>query len=439
MSTTIFTNRSAAAALTAIRQTFAIRREERWPATLVLMAVVALQALMTGKFCALLAHPTHEAWLRFMRNYHMSGYDPITYSVVMDWHMGYDVLRHPLLAFMMWPLAAVDRLAVWLTGCDITVWIVAMLLTFCAFYAFMFLYRTLHDGIGVSSRVAWLLTFMFMGFGHVAVATVVADHFCLSMFMLLLTIYRAAVKIREGRRFGVGETITLFVATAGITLSNGIPVLMAVTVTNGIAALKPRFLYGAMMLPAVAMLVVGLALAAHGGESNDMVSQPVAQQMKWTRSEVDKGDVFIENVFGESLQLHRRHVLGDVLSGRPVIVRYTCGWQYAVEAFLLLTFLIGMAMGLRDKIGIIAATIFLYNMALHLALGFAVDEIHIMAAHWTFTVPLAMAWVFKRPAVGRGWRGVRIVAITAVTMVTIYLWAYHGWLLFRYLTWPLCK
>ena len=98
-----------------------------------------------------------------------------------------------------------------------------------------------------------------------------------------------------------------------------------------------------------------------------------------------------------------------------------------------------MAMGLRDKIGIIAATIFLYNMALHLALGFAVDEIHIMAAHWTFTVPLAMAWVFKRPAVGRGWRGVRVVAITAVTMVTIYLWAYHGWLLFRYLTWPLCK
>ena len=73
MSTTIFTNRSAAAALTAIRQTFAIRREECWPATLVLMAVVALQALMTGKFCALLAHPTHEAWLRFMRNYHKIG------------------------------------------------------------------------------------------------------------------------------------------------------------------------------------------------------------------------------------------------------------------------------------------------------------------------------------------------------------------------------
>lgn len=424
---------------TRLRGVLAIRREERWGAAVVLMAVASLQMLMTGKFGALLGHPTHAAWLRFMRNYRMSGYDPITYSVVIDWHTGYDQLRHPLLAYLMWPLSAIDRLAVWATGCDVAVWLVALLLTFCATYAFLFLYRTLREGVALGRGAAWLLTALFMGFGHVAVATVVADHFCLSMFMLMLTLWLSSVRLREGRRFTAAEAVALFALTSGITLSNGISVLLAVLVVNGRAALKPRFLFGAMALPAVAMLALGLWLSAPKTAAADAAASSVEQQMKWTRTDVSKADIAMENVMGESLQLHRSHVLGDVLSGRPVIVRYTSAWQYAVETLLVLLFAAGLALGLRHRLGVIVLAVFAYNMLLHLGLGFAADEVHITAAHWAMALPLSVGWVVKALAAQRRTR-VALWAVAALLMaVTIYLWTYHGYLLHRYLTWPLCS
>ena len=116
---------------------FVIKKEERAVAAAILLIIIGLQTLMVSKFCVLLSDPSHEAWMRFMRNYHMSGFDPISYTVLRHWTMGYDVLRHPLLAFMMWPLSMLNMLLRSLTGADCAVPVMALLLTFCAFWSFM--------------------------------------------------------------------------------------------------------------------------------------------------------------------------------------------------------------------------------------------------------------------------------------------------------------
>ena len=81
---------------------FRIRREERWLALVVLVALLALNALVLCKYYDLFTPITRWYWPLFIHNFHISGFDPITYSVVSDWLAGYNVYRHPLLAFYMY-------------------------------------------------------------------------------------------------------------------------------------------------------------------------------------------------------------------------------------------------------------------------------------------------------------------------------------------------
>ena len=139
----------------------------------------------------------------------MSGYDPITYSVVTDWNIGYNILRHPLLPYMMLPFYLLNQLLWWITGANCVQLIVGSILFFCSFYSFIFLYRILHNIIGSKHVDSIILTLLFFGFGHVLVAIIVPDHFCLSLFLILLTVYLSGEKVKEQQTFTNKEIIIL--------------------------------------------------------------------------------------------------------------------------------------------------------------------------------------------------------------------------------------
>lgn len=429
--------------LRTLRSLFTLRRDERWLALVILLPLVALQALMLYKFSGLFAHPTDASWGQFMRNFRMSGFDPTTYAVVLHWYQGYDILRHPLLAFFVWPLSVLNMGLSAIVGTNCVQVVVGVVLIASAFYALLWLWRTLRFVVGVGRCTAWLLTLLFMGFGMIVVAMCVPDHFCLSLPLLSLTLYVSGMKMKRGTRYSAWQAIVLFALTAGVTLSNGIVVLLAVALTNGRAAFRPRFFFGTLVLPALLMLAVGMGERMLQ-QSKASISAPVAQQMKWTRQDVSRVDVLVENFLGESLQLHRRHILGDVLSGRPIIVRYSWAAQYVAEAVIVLLALVGAWMGRRQRFQWLLLGVLGFNVLLHMVLGFAIDEVHIMAAHWALVLPLSMGWLLRsdlwqgseegcRPAARWGFK-----ALVGVVLVLVaYLWMYHGTLLYRYLTWPL--
>lgn len=429
--------------LRTLRSLFTLRRDERWLALVLLVPLVALQALMLYKFSCLFAHPTDASWVQFMRNFRMSGFDPTTYAVVLHWYQGYDILRHPLLALFVWPLSMLNAGLSALMGTNCVQLVVGVVLIASAFYALLWLWRTLRFVVGVGRCTAWLLTLLFMGFGMIVVAMCVPDHFCLSLPLLSLTLYVSGMKLKRGTRYSAWQAIVLFVLTAGVTLSNGIVVLLAVALTNGRAAFRPRFFLGALVLPALLMLAVGMGERMLQ-QSKASISAPVAQQMKWTRQDVSRADVLVENFLGESLQLHRRYILGDVLSGRPIIVRYSWAAQYVAEAVIVLLALAGAWVGRRQRFQWLLMAVLGFNVLLHMVLGFAIDEVHIMAAHWALVLPLLMGWLLRADLWQGSQEGCRPAprwafgALVGVVLVLVaYLWMYHGTLLYRYLTWPL--
>lgn len=410
-----------------------IQRQERLPMVLFLVVLLFFQYLIISKFWCLFANYTDDSFCVFMRNFHMSGFDPITYDVVTQWHEGYDILRHPLLALMMYPLYLVNQMLWALTGANCVQLVVGVVLVFCSVYSLLFVHRTLTEVIGIGSNQATLLSLMLEGFAYVLISMIVPDHFCLSFLCLTMATYMSGVKMKNNERFTLPEAVGLFTVTAGITLSNGAIVLGMIALTNGLSLLSQRRLVGSLVVVLLLMMVMVKMQKMFTPEKH-VGQNLVEQQFNWTRQGVDKMSVVQANFFGESLQLHRKHILGDVLRGRPVVVDYSWPVQNAVTIVIEVLLVGGLICGIRKRFAWLLIGVISFNLLLHIVLAFAIDEVYIMAAHWAFVLPLAMAFLLTKG--NRWWQGAVMLLVLALT---IYLYIYHGFLLHRYLTWPLVK
>ena len=121
---------------------FKIKPEERLQALTALILILLLNVLFISRMHDLFMQPGFGAyWKTFERELHLSGYDPLTYLGVTDWDVVYQVYRHPLLSFLIWPLYMLNEGLTWLFGVNCVQYIVALPLIVCSFYSYIFLYR----------------------------------------------------------------------------------------------------------------------------------------------------------------------------------------------------------------------------------------------------------------------------------------------------------
>lgn len=466
---------------------FKIKREERWPSCLALLYVVLWNSLViykyADKFFAL-----NDNYRKLFIQFHVSGFDPISYMVISNWDTSYNIYRHPLLAFFMFIPNQVNQVLMELTGINWATVIMGLILTFCAFYSFVFLTRIFHDIIGTSRVDSWLLGALTFSFGYVIVGISVPDHFCLSMFMLILVLYLSGMHLSKRRSFTTWQTIVLFFLTAGISLNNGIKVFLSNLFVNGKRFWRPANLIFTIIVPS-ALIWVGARLEWQHFEKpkylervekraeitekrhkkiaaavkdtirlrdtaaiNACVNKAIAisdsakmkrQQKKtvyahqgkpinktefgqWTDISTPRWESMVENIFGEPIQLHDEHLLGDVLRNRPVIVKYKRVINYIVEGIIALLFVAGVWFGRKSRFLWLALSFFGFDLVIHFVLGFGLNEAYIMSPHWLFILTIAMAYLLLHNP--RRWlRGL-------VTITTLYLIIYNGWLYISYLT-----
>lgn len=489
-----------------IKDIFGIRREERCLALVLLAIIVALNVLVICKYYYLFTPLSDNYWKLFINNFHISGFDPITLSVVSNWHSGYTVFRHPLLAFFMYVPYLINQALMWLTGINCAVFIVATIQVVCAFYSGIFSYRIFRQVVQCSRAQSTLLAFFFFSLAFVLVTSIVPDHFVISMMLLLLTLWVTGRKMLSGRPMTKWQTFVLFVLTAGTSLNNGAKTFLAALFANGKRFFRPAFLFLAVALPAALVWETGqvayhklvwpgemarkkaraeraeaqkkraqeaqlaqakkdtlqadsfLALAASHRISADSarvlritadsirqgkhhkaapakkrcskLGVPIAKEgyMSWTDISTSRLWSIIENLFGESIQLHRDHLLEDEFRSRPMIIHYRSPLSYVVEALVVALFVIGIWCGRRSKFMWLCFSFFALDMALHIGLGFGINEVYIMSAHWIYVIPIAAAFALKSAMQRWGSK-----AFFALTLLTIYLWVYNVSLIVTYL------
>ena len=456
---------------------FKIKPEERIQSLVALMVIVLLNALFIYRMHDLFMQEGFGPyWKVFEHELHLSGYDPLTYLGVTDWDVVYQVYRHPLLSFMIWPLYLLNEGLTWLFGVNCVQYLVAFLLTVCSYYSYIFLYRIHREVIALDCRDATLLTAFYFSFAYILMSVIVPDHLTISMFLLLITLYISGVCIQKGREFRWWQSAIFFYVTAGVTLSNGIKVFLSGFFVNLKDFFRPKYLLLAVVLPTVFLWGTAVweyrtyvlpkekaraemktrqeealkkQVAAMSPEDRktfeakqarrelrlklqkEKAGQPMEDHgfLKWTDISTSRWQSVYENLFGESLQFHRQHFLEDTLVGRPVFVRYDTMFNYIIEALILLLALAGIWTGRRRRFLWLCLSCFGVDMFIHLILGFGLNEIFIMAPHFMFVLPIATAYLFKSVR----WQWLRL----AVVFLTIYLLVYNGYLLTDFLLTPI--
>ncbi len=479
------------------RSLFRIKREERCLASFLLVVFLALDALVVCKYYDVFTPQTRFYWHLFISKFHVSGFDPITYSVVSNWTAGYNVYRHPLLAFFMYVPYLINQGLMCITGINCAIFIVSAIQTFCAFYGAIFLYRIFREIVGVSRTDSSLLTVFFFGFAFVMLSAMVPDHFIISMMLLLLALYVSGKLIQKRRRLTIWQSALYFFLTAGTSLNNGLKIYLSMLFVNGKRIFRPKYLFFAILLPTA--LTWGAArmsydhivwprdvaakaarakakaakqkkqeeeklrkqhddsvriasftayqldsLSADSARRDSIAKakpKPVRRRkngkpisngefLSWTDITTSRTESVVENLFGEGIQLHEDHLLGDVLNSRPIIVNYRHAFNYIVEVVIVLLFIAGIWCGRRSRFMWLVMSYFALDIALHIGLGFAINEVYIMSAHWMYAIPIAMAFLMMAIS---GRRRQALALKTIVALLAAYLWIWNVSLIVRYL------
>lgn len=141
---------------------FCIKPEERIQAIVALVVIVALNAFFIYRLHEMFMQPGFGPyWKVFERELHLAGYDPYTYLTVTDWDVVYEVHRHPLLAFLVWPLFLINQGLTWVFGVNCVQYIVALPVIVSSLYSYIFMYRIQREVIQLERWDATLLTVFF--------------------------------------------------------------------------------------------------------------------------------------------------------------------------------------------------------------------------------------------------------------------------------------
>ncbi len=469
---------------------FKIRKQERKVSLVILIILFFLNFLLINNSFRHFIHLKPGNWNSIIKNFTVSGFDPITYYIVTDWTCKYNVYRHPLLAFFVWPLTKLNFLFQHFLGLNLVQFIVAAFLIFFAFYTFIFLLRIFTDIVKIKFFDSALLSFLFFSFAYVMLSAIVPDHFCCSMFLIVFSLYLSGRFIQKKKNWGLWQTALMAVITSGVTLTNGVKIYIDALFTNGKRFFRPKYLLFAVVIPSC--LVWGFARweyktfvwpseikrkanqvkvdsireqrayllwrdtvkisdssflkASWEKESqrraiakknrdkkraeNSHMGKPISQGefLRWSDVTTSRFETLKENFFGESIQLHSKHLLQDTLRTRPVMVSYTWWINYIVEIVIVLLFILGIFLGMTSRFFLMVMSGFLFDIALHLGLGFGINEVYIMGAHWLFVIPIAIAFIFK--AIKK--EKLLLLFRSILVVLLIWLWAWNGTLIAGY-------
>lgn len=435
-----------------------LRKEERPIAGVALVVFAALNALLIANHWQSFTRGAHVGfWSVFYNHLNMSGYDIFSLIFISCMRLHWNALRHPLFVILLLPLFWLNRLIMPPTEFNAAVLLMAALLVAADVWGAVLMHRLLRDVVEVRRVDAALLTALFYGFAHVMIATMVPDHFALSLPLLLLTLLIAGRKLKEGKPMKLWQSALLFFLTAGVTLTNGVKVALAAWFVNGrkvfawrsIAAfVVPTLLLGAIYVWQQDAIVapqerkikrIEAAVAkkdpariANLKEHNDFVKQQNGEALtknvpllEWSDITTDRWQSAVDNLFGESLQLHRDYLFEDVQQTRPVFVQYRSALNYVVEALLVVLLAVGAWTARREKFFLMVLAWFGFDMLMHMGFGFGLNEVYIMTAHWAFIIPIAAGYILRRSN--------SMAPRALVAALAVWLWAYNAAIVIDYL------
>ena len=483
---------------------FKIKKEERWLALGIFLALAILNGVVIARYAGTFTLVTDDYYKNFIRHFCVSGFDPLTYWVLSDWNAAYNVYRHPLLAFYMYIPYLINMGLMKLTGYNCALFIAVIIQMFCGFYATLFLQRIFREVLELDKAASSILTLLFFSFGYVMVTCIVPDHFVISMLLLILALYVSGRRIKHNHPLKIWQTVVYFVLTAGTSLNNGLKIFFSALFVNRKRFFRPKYLLLAVILPAALLwgfcrweyrtfvwpvemarkemkakktaekkarqermaqlkqikdsltkdsiqrglkIITPEEIAQKAKNDSIQEAKQLARNearkkrgpkqgapimkgefMNWTDATSSRTLSIVENLMGESIQLHQDYVLQDELRHRPMFVNYRYAFNYIVEALIIILFLAGIWAGRKSRYLWLVMSYFGLDMLLHIGLGFGLNEVYIMTGHWIYALPIAIGFLLKETRHQRYSLCLKSLLLT----IGLFLLIYNGILIIGY-------
>ncbi len=444
-----------------MKNIFKIKKEERIPGLVALLVFVLLNGLFFYKYGNLFLRAHHVSfWQLFAKTFHVSGFDAWSYIFMSNGKLYFEIPRHPLFAVILYPFYLINKELISSGDTNYAMIFMAILLIASAFYSFIFVYRIFREIIELKKKDCILFSAMLYSFGMVMVSMLVPDHFCWSLLMLTMTLYLAGMAMKERRQLSAWTIGILSFLTGGVTLSNIAKTYLAAWFVNGRKVFAPKNLV-AMILPAILLVTTAyliytevrepqfhvdkqIEIKAHAKDQEQQrkdsihhawvlahTGEPMKKEgfWKWTDTSTSRTDALIHNMMGESIQLHDSYLLDDMCVNRPTIVKYNYAFNYVIEAIISLLFIIGIVVAIRHKFFLMVLSWLGLDIVIHFVMGFGLNEMYIMACHWIFIIPIAIAYLMKSLTPGR-----QVVLRYFCWLLTLYFWVWNGYWLFTYMS-----
>ena len=440
---------------------FKIKKEERIPVLIAGIVFIALNVLMVAYHYDQFTRGGNVGyWTIFSRDFEVSGFDFYTYLTLSKWDGYYTEFRHPLLQFLWYPFYLINHWQMSLTERNISIHLVAVVMVVLSVYSFVFMRRIFREVMELGKLDSNMLTALFFSFAYIMVSVFVPDHFGISLFFLTMTLYIAGMRLKRKEEMPIWQCALLFFLTAGVTLSNGVKTFICALFNNGKHFFAKKYLLLACIIPTLAIGALaiwqnetyikphkeaGAKIIAQRSAKDSVFKAQVAASQKhwkqingkqikkegvwaWANLSVSRPRSLVENCFGESLILHRDHLLQDIGQHRPIFVAYDIPLPYIQEGIIVLLFVMGLWNGRKKKFMWMVGSCVAFDMVIHFGLGFGLNEVYIMTAHWAFIIPIAIGYTMKQASA----KTLSILRM-AVTMLAVFLFWYNGVLIFRHL------
>lgn len=440
-----------------MKNIFKIKKEERILALVSMLVFASLNTVLIHSYPANFFKAGKLGfWSIFYKHFTVSGFDAYSYIFLSNEKIYFELSRHPLFGALLYPGACLNDWLMGWTHHNCATFIMAVMLVISATFSAVFFFRICRELIQLCRLDAYILTAFFFSFASIMLTTMVPDHFCFSMLCLLVSIYMVGTCMAQGKQLKAWQASLLFLTTAGVSLSNGVKTGIISLFSNGRKVFSPRFFAIAFILPLLIMggsfyyqneyivkpqqekgkeierklmpkrpdiaqknAVHDAWMDAHRGKSvSDMPF------LKWTDVSTPRMESIVENLFGEGIQLHQKELLKDLSVSRPTFIRYDWAISYIFEAFVFLLFAAGVFYSRHSRLMWMCLSCAAFDTFLHLVLGFGLNEVYIMAAHWMFVIPFTIGYAFReaQPKLANAMRGLTL-------FLAIYFWAYNATLI----------
>lgn len=440
-----------------MKNIFKIKKEERILALVSMLVFTALNMVLIHSYPASFFKAGKLGfWSIFYKHFTVSGFDAYSYIFLSNEKIYYELSRHPLFGVLLYPGACLNNWQMDWTHQNCATYIMAVLLVISATFSAVFFFRICRELIQLSQRDAHILTAFFFSFASIMLTTMVPDHFCFSLLCLLTGIYIVGTNMSKGKHMEAWQAGLLFLFTTGVTLSNGVKIGIMSLFNNGRKIFSPKYFSVAFLLP---LLIIGGCyyyqnenivkpqqergkeiekklmpkrpdiakknaihdawMDAHRGKS--VSDKPF---LKWTDVSTPRAESIVENLFGEGIQLHQKELLKDLSVSRPTFIAYDWAISYVFEAFVFLLFAAGVFYSRHSRLMWMCLSCMAFDAFLHLVLGFGLNEVYIMAAHWMFIIPFTMGYAFRnaKPKLANTMKVLTL-------FLAIYFWAYNATLI----------